>query len=381
MGAIGKLYKEQAYQIPDVDKHKVDRLARLFDNTEGMAIQGAAGTTGPIYVPGAPTGNPKYFRLAGETQDAYHWQGKGYFQYSDNGSTLVTQIDNAGYIFNAALSDIDYVIKGDTDAQLFNLDGGLDVIAMGGAVDASYKLKVHGATAIDGDLTFIGEQKIGNSAGDINIAPTANTTIGDGGTTNYANFAADGTLTLEGTARAWRCVDLEPDTVRNPGGEGNPEADDIDEFPMHRYDDEVVESVYYRWRIPHDFATGDGSVRGHFELVVETPPVAGGADVIVMGFEYCHLSDGDVFVFANTTSGTVNTTIAQDETPWITHDSATGIVTTTDFVAGDTILFRFYRDATNEVDTYTGAGPGLNDAWVFNYHLEYLIDKLGEQSA
>ena len=163
MGAIGKYFKDIAYTIPDVDRHQVDRLARLFDNMEGMAIQGAAGSTGPIYVPGSPTGNPRYFKLAGETNDANSWGGAGYFQYSDNGSTLITQIDDAGYIFNEQGSDIDFRIEGDTDTNLFVLDAGSDVIGIGGAVDASYKLKVHGATAIDGDLTFIGAQQIATS--------------------------------------------------------------------------------------------------------------------------------------------------------------------------------------------------------------------------
>ena len=148
MGAVGELFKQVGYLIPNVDKRRVDDVARLLDNTEGMAIQGAAGSTGPIYVPGSPTGNPRFFKLAGETNNANSWQNAGYFQYSDNGSTLVTQIDNAGYIFNEQGSDIDFKIEGDTDTTLFVLDAGSNVISMGSAVDNSYKLAITGGLVL-----------------------------------------------------------------------------------------------------------------------------------------------------------------------------------------------------------------------------------------
>ncbi len=185
MGAVGELFKQVGYLIPDVDKRRVDDVARLLDNTEGMAIQGAAAAPGPIYVPGAPTGNPRYFKLAGETNDANSWQNAGYFQYSDNGSTLVTQIDNAGYIFNNQTGDIDFTVKGDSDATLLVAYAGEDMVAVGGATDASYKFKVYGATAIDGDLTFIGAQAIKTDAGNLELNPNSLLTFSKGLSANW----------------------------------------------------------------------------------------------------------------------------------------------------------------------------------------------------
>jgi hypothetical protein len=201
-----------------------------------------------------------------------------------------------------------------------------------------------------------------------------------GGNTDYASFETDGEINLAGTARVWVCEDLEPNTVRLPGSNA-PADDQKDNFAFHRYDRGTEESVFYHWHIPHDYATGDTNIRGHFEFLVENPPAVGD-EAVVMGFEFKHLSPGDVFDFdAGTTSGTVTEVITDTEAAEIIHETALGTLATTGFLPGDTVLFRFYRDATNGADTYDNeAGPADNDVWVFNYHLEYLADKLGEAS-
>jgi hypothetical protein len=206
--------------------------------------------------------------------------------------------------------------------------------------------------------------------------------IGDG--TNEAQFAADGELTLAGTARAWRSWDVRPDAMKLPGA--NPPAEDtIDGFPFLRFDRGTEESVYYVWEVPADFAVGDGSLKGHFEFLVESPPTSGGTNVaenVRMGFEYKKISPDAVFDFTGgTASGYIDETIAVDETAWIIHSTADGTCTTTDWAVGDTILFRFYRDATAAEDTYDNeASAADNDVWVFDFHMMYLVDKLGAAS-
>ena len=229
------------------------------------------------------------------------------------------------------------------------------------------------------DIDFIIRKKTtGNAI--VYDAGNDTTSIGDGGVTNYAQFAADGELTLVGTARVWKCRELEPGAVKLPGV--NPPAEAvIDYFPFHRYDKATEESSFFHWGVPDDFATGTANVRGNFRFVVENPPAGGGANVNVrMGFEYKKITEGDVFTFAGASSGYVDETIVAGETALTTHHTAFGTCDTTGWVHGDTILFRFYRDATAVEDTYDDDGPAENDVWVWNYHLEYLSDRLGAAS-
>jgi len=194
----------------------------------------------------------------------------------------------------------------------------------------------------------------------------------------------NGALTLAGTARAWRSWAVKPDAVKLPGA--NPAAaDTIDAFPFQRFDKGTEESVYYMWEVPNDFAVGTGSVRGRFEFVVFNPPTSGGTNVaenVRLGFEYKKISDGALFDFtAGTSSGYMDETIAVDETAEIKHHTENGVCDTTGWAVGDTILFRFYRDATAVEDTYDNEAVGAdNDVWVFYYHMGYLVDKLGASS-
>ena len=243
-------------------------------------------------------------------------------------------------------------------------------------------------TALDVALSFDGEDLIINSENitandEIHFtnfdAYTFDNTVkaGDGGTTNYTEIKADGEINLHGTARTWKSVDLPVQAVKIPAA-NYPANDDIDNFGFHRYDDTTEESVFYTWVVPLDFATTADSGKGHFALVVESPPTSGGTNVatnVRMGFEYKKVTDGDVFSYTSgTSSGYIDEVIAVDETAWIVHRTSDDTMNTTGWVAHDKILFRFYRDATAGEDTYVG------DAWIKKYHLGYLVDKLGEAS-
>lgn len=68
------------------------------------------------------------------------------------GVRLWANLDGKETVFNDTSYDIDFRIEGATDTSLFKLDAGLDAIAMGGAADGSYKLKVYGDLNFTGDL-------------------------------------------------------------------------------------------------------------------------------------------------------------------------------------------------------------------------------------
>jgi len=205
--------------------------------------------------------------------------------------------------------------------------------------------------------------------------------IGDssaGAPTNYIQFAPDGELTLAGTARVYKNMELTPANVGKPSA-NPPDSGEYQGFQFDRFDRGTEEQVYYLWHVPDDFATGDTSVHGHFGFFVENPP-SGTDEAVVLGFEYKKISPNDTFDFSSgTTSGIITTTIADGEAAYKWHETTSGICTTTGWAAGDIILFRFYRDATNANDTYDNeATAANNDVWVGIYHLQYLSDKLGQ---
>ena len=121
--------------------------------------------------------------------------------------------------------------------------------------------------------------------------------IGDITGGNYTEFNSEGEIGLHGKARAWKSWDVRPFSVKLPGA--NPPAEDnVDSFPMLRFDRGTEESVYYLWEVPNDFATGTGSVKGRFEFIVFNPPTSGGTNVaenVRMGFEYKKISCDSLF--------------------------------------------------------------------------------------
>jgi hypothetical protein len=213
----------------------------------------------------------------------------------------------------------------------------------------------------------------------VEVDGDGNTKIGDGGIEDYSNFSRNGRLTLNGDAKVWKCIDLEPYNIGLPSS-NPPDVDDYQGFALHRYDRSTEEQVFFVWHVPNDFSTGSSSVRGHFGLFVENPPSGTGDENVVLGFEYKRIVPGaNIFDFSSgTSSGTVNVNIEDGESPYTWHSSETGYCDTTGWDKDGIVLFRFYRDATNPSDTYDNEAVSAdNDVWVGMYHLEYLIDSLG----
>ena len=178
-----------------------------------------------------------------------------------------------------------------------------------------------------------------------------------------------------GTARVLRSVDFEPDAVKK-GGVGPTDSTEAG-FPIHDYQDTNDESVHIHWEIPHDYASG-GEIHFHVEFFVDTAP--GAAASVTWGIEYQKLSIGDNFNFGATATVIVNTALttgtpANDKK---IHSSAEIHLTATGFEPMDVILIRIFRDADASED---GATDNFgSNARVFNYHLMYLSDKLGQGS-
>jgi len=210
------------------------------------------------------------------------------------------------------------------------------------------------------------------------LAVNGTTKLGDGGTTNYAQFATDGELTLYGTARSWKSYDIDPTSVKHPSANG-PGSTEYENHYYEAYDASSMEQIFYLWHVPDDYAAGSASVRGHFGLMVANPPTdPDPTEIVAMGFEYYKFEAGEVNTFSADGGGALDISIVQDETAYTWHESATGVCTTTGWEAGDLVMFRFFRDIDAEYsanDDYDGG-----DALLGVYHLEYLRDKLGAAS-
>ena len=84
--------------------------------------------------------------------------------YKINGQTQVQF--GPSNVINYSGADVDTIIKGDTDTNLFVADAGLDAIGMGGAAESGKKLKVTGDVHITGAVTLDGNVTLGDAAAD-----------------------------------------------------------------------------------------------------------------------------------------------------------------------------------------------------------------------
>lgn len=235
---------------------------------------------------------------------------------------------------------------------------------------------------VDGSMAFYNTAAAGANGAAATLATrlsiAKNGIIKLGSITNYAEFA-EGKLELYGTARVWQAMELDSQNVGKPST-NPPTAGEYQGFKFDRFDRSTEEQVYYIWHVPPDYATGSASIRGAFGFFVENPPLGTGDEAVVLGFEWKKItSDTDVFDFSSgTTTRTITETITDGESAYLMHETDIGVMTTTGFVAGDLVLFRFFRDATNANDTYDNeAFAADNDVWMSQYHLEYLSNKLG----
>ena len=221
-----------------------------------------------------------------------------------------------------------------------------------------------------GDLIVWRDLTVANTIDSGAITATA-ATIGDG--TNETAISATGLQTMAGTARVLIDVDFEPDAVKK-GGVGPGDSDE-DGFSIHDYDPTNDESIKLHWEVPHDYASA-GTVHIHFDWFVDTAPTT--AKNVTWGVEYKKKSIGDNFGFTGTTTAIVNQAITTGTTAndKKTHVTAEISLITTGFEPGDFVLMRLFRDADASED---GATDDFgSDVRIFDYHLEYLSDKLGE---
>jgi len=125
-----------------------------------------------------------------------------------------TMLGVINHISSQDFNGTDANLTGDLDVDLTaNVDGTLTVggittlnnpLDLNSSADIQTTLTVGGITTLNDNLDLNGAADISGNldvGGDATISGTAK--IGDGGTTNYAEFEVDGTLKFNGTATVW----------------------------------------------------------------------------------------------------------------------------------------------------------------------------------
>ena len=147
------------------------------------------------------------------------------------------------------------------------------------------------------------------SAENIYIKPGSGKTVDIGGDANYAQFAADGTLTLAGTARYERHVQIEAVTT---GAVAN-QTTDVDFFTAGglQYPTTGAKYAFCQWKIPDDWDGADV----YFEI--DWFPDSGattGTDAIRWTVEYRAIAEGELI--NNGTSVTLDNGAGGDTTDY-----------------------------------------------------------------
>lgn len=185
--------------------------------------------------------------------------------------------------------------------------------------------------------------------------------IGDG--TNYAQFAPDGGLSLNGTARVTNHFRIDPERLRrplvNPPAEGRKGL-----FPTLDFDKSTEESVYLSDYVPFRKDPTEG-----IYVDITWCSDAAAVGTVVWGVEYRSIEEGEVVDGATKTITCADATAgAGKESKCVFADP----IAAADIASDDDIGIRFFRKAADGADTLD------EDARLLGVHLHFVSNKLGE---
>ena len=185
-----------------------------------------------------------------------------------------------------------------------------------------------------------------------------------GGNPNYLKVAADGELTLIGTARVKRHYLIDPSRFKMPAANFPGESFEGISYTLD-FDEGVEESAYCQEHIPFRWAAGTD-----IEVVVDWMHTGADAGTVVWGIEYKSIEPGETFAIPYITI--TQTTAAGTAANVLLRTTFTTKIIAGNLAAEDLIAMRFYRKAGDVADTLA------EDARVVNVHFHFIQDKLGQ---
>lgn len=228
----------------------------------------------------------------------------------------------------------------------------------GAADDEKGKLEIYTNDGSDADAPTLR----------ITVDAAGNTQLGDGGTTNYTQIAADGEITQAGTARVKKRIYV-PTSALAAGGTP-PDATNLTNHPGYSYDladDSIVEvsippdwdtstdlTVGIRWYINEAYATASGEVQ--WQVAWSAIPV-----------------DASEAVDGATHTGTIDSgDINIPATAKFLTENDLGTIASASLSAGDSVGMTFERVALD------GGTDPTADPVVVKLYVEYTSNKRGE---
>jgi hypothetical protein len=207
-----------------------------------------------------------------------------------------------------------------------------------------------------------GQWEFRTGVGNIAFIPVTATTVGDGGTTNYAQFAADGELTLAGTARVTKSIDIENANLGK--GASAPTEVVVGNFAVWEFgvnDDAVFDIV-----IPHDIAAGTDMTLNVVWQINEI-----GGDEVQWQIDYESIpADSSQAIGGAGTQVKSGDVVVPGTLRYLTETPMT--IASANIAANEHCGIKLKRIAIDD-----GVAPG-NEPGVVDVHIEYTSDKLGE---
>lgn len=218
------------------------------------------------------------------------------------------------------------------------------------------------------------------------LTVTGESRLGDGGTTDYTRFSADGTMRAIGAATCWDDIRIEP-SVRGTGANNPAFEKYFDDLAgtsrgvyLYSFDDAVAGSekeVFFSFQMPHAAKTGS-VISPHVHWVGAVNDAT--ADPR-WGLEYCWADIGTnytdtLIVYTGGTHFGAGLAADPDVTAGRHYLSEFADITPSASQSGlsSILIGRLFRDSANGADTYNAAGAKCGPLYI-DFHVE--IDALG----
>jgi parallel beta-helix repeat protein len=196
------------------------------------------------------------------------------------------------------------------------------------------------------------------------------TKIGDGGTTDYSEFEADGTLKFNGAATVWKDENLDSGRVQLPASS----APSIDTFTDENGADTDIACLAFSdgdkiggtFELQHDYKEGSDFT---FHIHFQNDAAPSGTDYVAWEIDYTVVRDGATMdAVTNIATGdlAVDTQYEQVRGNW-------AAITGTGFQIGDQISFKLAR-VTASGDAYAG------DCKLKTVGIHYEVDTVGSRT-
>lgn len=219
---------------------------------------------------------------------------------------------------------------------------------------------IHISSADDGHLDIVADTSV-------DIAAVTN--IGDGGATNYATFAADGELTLVGTARVTKELQIEASNIA-VGASGV--VLNTDYLPYIGYDFGIGDNMYAQFEVPHDWDSSANLSVKLYWAINEAYVTNSGEVQWAIDWKACP-TDASEAIDAPTHTGTID--FGDQDIPatakYLTATPA-GTISAASLSDGDLIGFDINRVALDD-----GSDP-TDEPILYRVEIEYTSNKLGE---